>query len=278
MRVCVCVCPSLSVCLCLHVQAISLEMERRQMREERCRHARSGAQYLQLYKTLNVNLRWEVCESRGSAGAGGHGQAVAWPPSSLSAPQPGKRTSAFINNLDFVGFVRVWMWTFMCRGWVQSMCNTEQAEQDDLWHFLFHLSYPVQSVTVFFCVMGVGISGIASGEHVYLCVTVCVFVLHAWERKPVQGGGEGLGGLRQMGQRGGGWCSREQEREWRKEKIWNRLDRKKKGGRDNFMVVERRAFLSMWHRKNAACVCNSSTSSSSHRYPQTSEHPGKDGG
>lgn len=147
---CVCVCPSLSVCLCLHVQAISLETQRRQMREERRRHTRSGAQRLQLYRTLNVNLRWEVCESRRSAGAGGM-RSKLWPGSRARCPllNRGKRTSAFINNLDSVGFIRVWTWTFMCRERAQSMCSTERAEQDDLWHFLFHLSFPVQSVTVF---------------------------------------------------------------------------------------------------------------------------------
>lgn len=69
---------------------------------------------------------------------------------------------------------------------------------------------------------------------VFVC-TVFMFVVHAWEReserekKQCREGSRGWGGLtveRQMGQRGGGWCSREQERERRKEKIWNRLDEK----------------------------------------------------
>ena len=103
------------------------------------------------------------------------------------------------------------------------------------------------------------------GSAVYhrdgMSITVCVLVLHACERErgAVQGGVEELGGLtvgRQMGQRGGGWCSREQERERRRREDSEQIGwkRKRGKGRDNFMGVGRRCFSE--HRKNAGCVCD----------------------
>lgn len=48
----------------------------------------------------------------------------------------------------------------------------------DIFCFIFHILNRAL-LYFFFLSMGVGIGCVASGEHVYLCVTVCVFVLHA---------------------------------------------------------------------------------------------------